>query len=100
MPGRRCDFSLFGIDGLTEPTYCTGAEDCVASCRYDERAVPSCHIGAKQQSGTCECLKHCTQDTDCDGCGFLAVHRGNIDPGAKAFCDRRKGACECPERKP
>jgi hypothetical protein len=100
MPGRRCDFSIAGIDGLTEPTYCTGPEDCVASCRLDERAVPSCRVAAKQQSGHCECLKRCKEDTDCDGCMLLAVQRGNIDPSATAFCDQRKGACECPARRP
>jgi hypothetical protein len=100
LPGRRCDFGLAGIDGLTEPAYCTGPEDCVAYCRLDERAVPNCHVGAKKQVGVCECLSPCTKDADCDGCMRLAVLRGDVDPTATAFCDRRKKACECPARKP
>jgi hypothetical protein len=97
--GRRCDFSIAGIDSLSEPAYCTGPEDCGAYCRLDEHAVPNCHVDAESHSGRCECLKLCTKDADCDGCGLLAVLRGNIDPGSAAFCDRRKGACECRERK-
>jgi len=98
VPGRRCDFAIAGVDGLSEPAYCTGAEDCVAYCRFDDRAVPNCHVDPKRHSGRCECLTRCTKDTDCDGCERLAVLRGEAD-GAP-FCDRRKGACECRKRGP
>ncbi len=54
-PGRRCDFAIAGVDGLSEPAYCTGPEDCTAYCRSAEGAVPSCHVDAKRRSGRCEC---------------------------------------------
>lgn len=98
LSGRRCDFAIAGVDNLSEPAYCTGAEDCLGYCRLDEHAVPNCHVLAKEHSGRCECLERCTKDADCNGCGRLAILRGDVDPGVAAFCDRRKGACECRER--
>jgi hypothetical protein len=100
LPGRRCDFTIAGVDSLSEPASCTGPEDCVAYCRLDERVVPNCHVEPKAHGGTCECLQRCAKDADCNGCMGLAVLRGNIDPGSPAFCDRRKKACECRERRP
>jgi hypothetical protein len=98
LPGRRCDFGIAGVDGLSERAYCTGAEDCVAYCRLDATAVPNCHVatvGGKKRAGVCECLTRCTKDTDCDGCARLAILREGVSMAATAFCDRRKGACEC-----
>lgn len=96
LPGRRCDFSLAGIDGLSERAHCTGPEDCSAYCRHDKDAVPNCHGETKGRSGRCECLRPCTKDADCgEECRRLAALRDGGDPGVRAYCDRRKGACEC-----
>jgi hypothetical protein len=99
LPGRRCDFAIAGVDGLSERAYCTSAEDCAGYCRLAEGAVPNCHVDPKARSGRCECLDRCAKDADCEGCGRLGVLREDLDPNAAAFCDRKKGACECRARK-
>jgi hypothetical protein len=99
-PGQRCDFSVAGLDGLVEPAYCTGPEDCVAACRLAAGTVPSCYTKAKQRLGHCECLTPCTQDADCEGCGRLAMERNGDFPDSSAYCDRKKGGCECRVKKP
>lgn len=93
FPGQRCDFTIAGMDGLSEPAYCSGQEDCVAYCRHDQRWVPNCH------GGSCECLDRCTKDADCTNCGPLIVRRQEIDGNAVPFCDRRKAACDCRARR-
>lgn len=100
LPGRRCDYALAGIDGLSEPAYCTGAEDCAGYCRHDARSVPSCHVAGKGRSGRCECLDPCTKDADCPTCDRLAILRDDLGSGGRPFCDRRKGACDCRPKRP
>jgi hypothetical protein len=93
-PGYRCDFSLAGVDGLSESAQCQDATDCVAFCRRDG-SLPSCYENPETRARRCECLARCTKDEECGPCEAILIPRGAGLDASEAFCDKARGACDC-----